>query len=80
MRDRSEGMGPDLAVGTTAITGGQVLPRLLPVFNHRLPGVRVRLVEAAGERLEKLTARAMVDVSPFCLCRSIIRICPAGRC
>jgi DNA-binding transcriptional LysR family regulator len=63
MRERSEGIGQELCIGTTAITGGHVLPPLLRVFNKQFPHVSVRLIEASTENLEDLTARGEVDLS-----------------
>jgi DNA-binding transcriptional LysR family regulator len=63
MREQSEGMGSDLAIGTTVITGGHVLPPLLQAFGEQYPNVNIRLVEESTEKLTDLTARGLVDLS-----------------
>ncbi|WP_408010033.1 LysR family transcriptional regulator [Pseudalkalibacillus sp. A8] len=63
MHERKEGVGGDLIIGTTAITGGHVLPPLLQAYNAQYPHVRIHLVEEATEKLKELTARGLIDVS-----------------
>ncbi|MCL5972050.1 MAG: LysR family transcriptional regulator [Firmicutes bacterium] len=63
MKEHSQGIGQELSIGTTAITGGHVLPPLLQVFNKRFPRVRIRLVEASSEQLEDFTNNGEVDFS-----------------
>lgn len=63
MRERSEGMGNKIFIGTTAITGGHVLPPLLEVFSKTFPHVHVSLVEASTDVLEELTDQGEVDLS-----------------
>ena len=67
MREQSEGIGRDLVIGTTAITGGHVLPPLLQAYEERYPQVRVRLIEESTETLTDLTARGLVDLSILAL-------------
>lgn len=67
MRERKEGFGRELVIGTTAITGGHVLPPLLQAYRERFPQVQVNLVEEATEQLEELTAKGIVDVSILAL-------------
>jgi DNA-binding transcriptional LysR family regulator len=63
MRERSDGMSRTLTVGTTAITGGHVLPPLFQRFTQQFPEVHVRLVEETTDALEELTAAGSVDLS-----------------
>lgn len=63
MRERTEGMGRELTIGTTAITGGHVLPPLLRAFQKRFPNVHVHLVEGSTAGLEELTEGGSVDLS-----------------
>lgn len=63
MTEHSLGIGQELSIGTTAITGGHILPPVLQVFNKRFPQVRVRLVEESSEHLENLTYKGSVDLS-----------------
>ncbi|PSR35072.1 MAG: LysR family transcriptional regulator [Sulfobacillus benefaciens] len=63
MKEHSQGIGQELSIGTTAITGGHVLPPLLQVFGKQFPRVRIRLVEASSEQLEDLTTKGEVDFS-----------------
>ncbi|GMA64414.1 LysR family transcriptional regulator [Alicyclobacillus fastidiosus] len=63
MRERTEGMGRELTIGTTAITGGHVLPPLLRAFHKQFPNVHVQLVEDSTDGLEDLTERGTVDLS-----------------
>lgn len=63
MKERREGMGRDLVIGTTAITGGHVLPPLLEVYKQRYPQVQVQLVEESSARLKELAARGFVDLA-----------------
>lgn len=63
MKEHSQGIGQELSIGTTAITGGHILPPLLQVFSKRFPQVRIRLVEESSEHLEELTSKGVVDVS-----------------
>jgi DNA-binding transcriptional LysR family regulator len=63
MKERREGIGRELVIGTTAITGGHVLPPLLRAYKERYPQVQVRLVEESTAALAELTAKGMADVS-----------------
>ena len=63
MKEHSHGIGQELSIGTTAITGGHVLPPLLQVFSKRFPQVRIRLVETSSEQLEDFTKKGEVDFS-----------------
>ncbi|TCP29482.1 DNA-binding transcriptional LysR family regulator [Scopulibacillus darangshiensis] len=67
MHERKEGIGGDLTIGTTAITGGHVLPPILRAFTEQYPNVRVRLVEEATAKLTELTAKGFIDVSILAL-------------
>lgn len=63
MRERSQGMGDALTIGTTAITGGRLLPRLLGAFQTNYPNVRPSLVEESTEALTKLVAHGEIDLA-----------------
>ena len=63
MQERSQGMGNRLSIGTTAITGGRLLPELLRTFHAAHPGVQLRLVEESTETLVDLAARGLVDIA-----------------
>ncbi|GIM45083.1 putative HTH-type transcriptional regulator YcgK [Collibacillus ludicampi] len=63
MNERREGIGRELVIGITAITGGHVLPPLLKAYKEQYPQVQVRLVEESTATLEELTAKGLADVS-----------------
>lgn len=67
MKERSQGMGRDLVIGTTAITGGRVLPPLIQRFEEKFPEVRLKLVEETTKKLVDLTANGQVDLSLLAL-------------
>lgn len=67
MREQNEGMGSDLTIGTTVITGGHVLPPLLHSYKESYPGVHVRLVEESTEKLTDLTVKGHVDLAILAL-------------
>ncbi len=67
MRERGEGMGRDLVIGTTAITGRHVLPPLLKEYGDRFPNVQIRLVEETTAQLTELTGQGLVDLSILAL-------------
>lgn len=67
MKEKSQGMGQDLVIGTTAITGGRVLPPLIQQFDERFPKVRLRLVEGSTKKLVNLTLNGQVDLSLLAL-------------
>lgn len=67
MREQSDGMGKELTIGTTVITGGYVLPPLLQAYQMAYPDVRVRLVEESTETLTDLTVKRHVDFSLLAL-------------
>lgn len=62
IQEQSEGMGTELTIGTTVITGGHVLPPLLQSYQALYPNVHVRLVEEATAKLTELTATGDVDL------------------
>ncbi|MGG3890778.1 LysR family transcriptional regulator [Metabacillus fastidiosus] len=61
--ERKEGIKGELKIGSTAITGGHVLPPLFRIYNEQFPNVCIQLVEESTERLIDLTARGLVDIS-----------------
>lgn len=63
MQDLSAGIGTRLVIGTTAITGGRLLPGVLQAFERRYPTVQPRLVEESTETLVDLTARGLIDIA-----------------
>lgn len=67
MKERSQGMGRDLVIGTTAITGGRVLPPLIQRFEEKFPEVRLKLVEETTKKLVDLTTNGQVDLSLLAL-------------
>lgn len=67
MQERKEGVVGDLIIGTTAITGGHVLPPLLRAYMEQYPDVHIQLIEEATERLTELTAKGLIDVSVLSL-------------
>lgn len=67
MKEKSQGMGKDLVIGTTAITGGRVLPPLIQRFEENFPEVRLRLVEGSTKKLVNLTMNGHVDLSLLAL-------------
>jgi DNA-binding transcriptional LysR family regulator len=61
--ERKEGIRGKLAIGSTAITGGHVLPPILKAYKDEYPNVRIELFEESTEKLIDLTARGLVDIS-----------------
>jgi DNA-binding transcriptional LysR family regulator len=63
IRERKEGIMGELRIGSTAITGGHVLPPLLKTYKEQYPNVRIELIEESTEKLIDLTGRGIVDIS-----------------
>lgn len=61
--ERKEGIRGVLKIGSTAITGGHILPPLLKIYKEQYPNVCINLIEESTERLIDLTARGLVDLS-----------------
>jgi DNA-binding transcriptional LysR family regulator len=61
--ERKEGIKGKLTIGSTAITGGHVLPPILKTYKEQYPNVRIDLIEESTEKLIDLTARGLVDIS-----------------
>lgn len=61
--ERKEGMRGELRIGSTAITGGHILPPLLKTYKDKYPNVKIELIEESTEKLIDLTARGMIDIS-----------------
>lgn len=62
MEDISDLKKGKLLVGCLPITGSYVLPRVLPLFQSRYPGIEVHLVEDTTKVLEHLTAAGQTDI------------------
>jgi DNA-binding transcriptional LysR family regulator len=65
--ERKEGITGELKIGSTAITGGHMLPPLLKIYKDQYPNVSIQLMEESTERLIDLTARGLVDISILAL-------------
>lgn len=63
MEDISDLKKGKLTVGSLPITGSHVLPRVLPLFHTRYPGIEIHLVEDTTQVLEHLTAAGQTDLS-----------------
>lgn len=63
MEDISDMKKGRLNVGSLPITGSHVLPRVLPLFHSRFPGIDIHLVEDTTSVLENLTAAGRTDIS-----------------
>jgi DNA-binding transcriptional LysR family regulator len=63
IQERKEGIRGDLKIGSTAITGGHILPSLLKNYEKQYPNVHIQLIEEATEKLIDLTAKGLVDIS-----------------
>ncbi|WP_054949984.1 LysR family transcriptional regulator substrate-binding protein [Numidum massiliense] len=63
MRDGSEEMGAELAIGVPPVTGGHVLPPTIQAFSEKYPQVSVQLIEESPAAIEKITERGLVDFS-----------------
>ncbi|MBD1381820.1 LysR family transcriptional regulator [Metabacillus arenae] len=61
--ERKEGVRGELKIGSTAITGGHILPPLLKIYKEQFPNVCIELIEESTEKLLDLTARGLVDLS-----------------
>lgn len=62
MEDISDMKKGKLIVGSLPITGSHVLPRVLPLFHNRYPGIEIHLVEDTTQVLEHLTAAGQTDL------------------
>lgn len=67
MLERKEGIRGKLAIGTTTITGGHLLPPLLKTYQDRYPHVSIQLIEESTEALIERTAQGLVDFSILAL-------------
>ncbi len=63
MRSYASGETGKLLVGSLPITGAYVLPRVIPDFTKRFPGVELQLIEETSSRLEQLLVRGKIDIS-----------------
>ncbi|MCL6443862.1 MAG: LysR family transcriptional regulator [Alicyclobacillus sp.] len=63
LQERTHGMGQTLSIGTTAITGAHLLPRLLQLFRRQFPSVQLRLTEESTETLTDLASKSLVDLA-----------------
>lgn len=63
MEDISQMKKGKLTVGSLPITGSHILPRVLPVFQSRHPGIEVNLIEETTTTLEQLAASGQTDIS-----------------
>jgi DNA-binding transcriptional LysR family regulator len=61
--ERKEGIKGELKIGSTAITGGHILPPLLKIYKEHYPNVCIHLIEESTERLIDFTAKGLVDIS-----------------
>ncbi|MDF2926049.1 MAG: LysR family transcriptional regulator [Paenibacillaceae bacterium] len=62
MEDISELKKGKLIVGSLPITGSHILPRVLPLFHSRYPGIEIHLIEDTTQVLEHLTAAGQTDI------------------
>ncbi|WP_128895324.1 LysR family transcriptional regulator [Longirhabdus pacifica] len=51
-----------LTIGSLPITGSYILPKVLPSFQQRYPGIEINLVEEASSTLEQLLTQGKVDI------------------
>lgn len=63
MEDISQMKKGKLIVGSLPITGSHILPRVLPVFQERYPGIEIALVEDTTKNLEHLAANGQTDIT-----------------
>lgn len=63
MADVAELKKGRLVIGSLPVTGAHVLPRVLPAFRARYPGIEVQLVEETTAQLIERTARGHVDLA-----------------
>ncbi len=63
MEDISDMKKGRLNVGSLPITGSHMLPRVLPLFHSRFPGIEIHLIEDTTNVLENLTAAGRTDIS-----------------
>lgn len=63
MEDISDMKKGKLIVGSLPITGSHILPRVLPLFHNRYPGIEIHLIEDTTQVLENLTAAGQTDIS-----------------
>lgn len=63
MEDISEMKQGKLVVGSLPTTGSHILPKVLPVYHQRYPGIDITLIEDTTNRLEQLAASGQTDIS-----------------
>jgi LysR family hydrogen peroxide-inducible transcriptional activator len=63
MQDISEVKKGTLLIGSMPMTGAHVLPRLIPTFQKKFPGIAISLLEETSYNLEALTLKGLTDVS-----------------
>ncbi|KIL77192.1 LysR family transcriptional regulator [Bacillus badius] len=61
--ERKEGIRGELKIGSTAITGGHLLPPLFKIYKEHYPEVSIQLIEESTEQLIDLTAKGLIDLS-----------------
>lgn len=52
-----------LAIGLSAFRSTYIMPKVLPVFHNRFPGIEVVLVEGTSQELEALAAKGATDIT-----------------
>ncbi|MGM7682828.1 LysR family transcriptional regulator [Cytobacillus sp. Hm23] len=67
MKEVNQGTSGELIIGSTAVTGGHVLPPLLQEYKQRYPNVQIKLVEESTKQLTSLTAKGEIDIAILAL-------------
>lgn len=52
-----------LTIGISFIRGAYMLPKLLPLFHERFPGIEIHLIEGTSPELENAIAEGTVDIA-----------------
>lgn len=67
MSERTEGNKGDLYIGSTAVTGGHVLPALMQKYKEICPDVNIHLAEASSEKLAGMVLDGTIDLAVLSL-------------
>lgn len=63
MEDVAELRKGQLTIGSMPMTGAYWLPKVLPLFKNKYPGIEVMLIEETSADLEAATSRGQTDLS-----------------
>lgn len=63
MQDISKTKKGNLLIGSMPMTGAHIIPKLIPPFQEKYPGIAISFLEETSSDLEALTLKGLTDVS-----------------